>query len=174
MIPIINLIPVIFDLIMVRGPLCFADMLSEFHRFLGVFVLDVKSPWRAIAASLRNSATFYSHCHFICWAIGFHLRLKAFCLNQDHDDCFSEQLRLNVGISFWVGKFWRLLQAKVYGFFGWEYRKPERAPPACPYKPSTAKKDGQVSQLKLTTFGASSVASCSFLRIYNNCEWGRL
>ncbi|XP_010543442.1 PREDICTED: uncharacterized protein LOC104816357 isoform X2 [Tarenaya hassleriana] len=27
--------------------------------------------------------------------------------------------------------------AKVYALLGWEYRKPERAPPVCPYKPST-------------------------------------
>ncbi|XP_050230853.1 uncharacterized protein LOC126679884 isoform X2 [Mercurialis annua] len=27
-------------------------------------------------------------------------------------------------------------KAKVYALFGWEYRKPERVPPACPYKPS--------------------------------------
>ncbi|XP_008809904.2 uncharacterized protein LOC103721457 [Phoenix dactylifera] len=31
---------------------------------------------------------------------------------------------------------------KVYGLFGWEYRKPERVPPACPYKPVN-KKDAQ-------------------------------
>ncbi|XP_074311164.1 uncharacterized protein LOC141647030 [Silene latifolia] len=29
-----------------------------------------------------------------------------------------------------------LLMAKVYRMCGWEYRKPERAPPACPYKPN--------------------------------------
>ncbi|XP_050887744.1 uncharacterized protein LOC127092897 [Lathyrus oleraceus] len=28
------------------------------------------------------------------------------------------------------------LMGKIYGVFGWEYRKPERAPPACPIKPS--------------------------------------
>ncbi|GAV58152.1 hypothetical protein CFOL_v3_01686, partial [Cephalotus follicularis] len=27
------------------------------------------------------------------------------------------------------------IMGKVYGLLGWEYRKPERAPPACPYKP---------------------------------------
>ncbi|PKA45930.1 hypothetical protein AXF42_Ash016957 [Apostasia shenzhenica] len=26
--------------------------------------------------------------------------------------------------------------AKVYRAFGWDYRKPVRAPPACPYKPT--------------------------------------
>ncbi|XP_020255671.1 uncharacterized protein LOC109832680 [Asparagus officinalis] len=25
---------------------------------------------------------------------------------------------------------------KVYRLFGWEYRKPARVPPACPYKPT--------------------------------------
>ncbi|KAL5067822.1 hypothetical protein RYX36_018709 [Vicia faba] len=28
------------------------------------------------------------------------------------------------------------IMGKIYGLFGWEYRKPERAPPACPIKPS--------------------------------------
>ncbi|XP_027367375.1 uncharacterized protein LOC113873449 isoform X2 [Abrus precatorius] len=28
------------------------------------------------------------------------------------------------------------IMGKIYGLFGWEYRKPERAPPACPYKPT--------------------------------------
>ncbi|KAF3956444.1 hypothetical protein ACB098_09G035200 [Castanea mollissima] len=28
---------------------------------------------------------------------------------------------------------------KVYALFGWEYKKPERAPPACPYKPAATK-----------------------------------
>ncbi|KAK4777236.1 hypothetical protein SAY86_005924 [Trapa natans] len=37
-----------------------------------------------------------------------------------------------------------LIMAKVYGLFGWEYRKPQRAPPACPYRPTAIKKDGQV------------------------------
>ncbi|GMH09850.1 hypothetical protein Nepgr_011691 [Nepenthes gracilis] len=29
--------------------------------------------------------------------------------------------------------------AKVYLLFGWEYRKPERSPPVCPYKPAAGK-----------------------------------
>ncbi|XP_059667583.1 uncharacterized protein LOC132313002 isoform X1 [Cornus florida] len=29
--------------------------------------------------------------------------------------------------------------AKVYRLFGWEYRKPEIVPPACPYKPAANK-----------------------------------
>ncbi|XP_073316952.1 uncharacterized protein [Primulina huaijiensis] len=28
------------------------------------------------------------------------------------------------------------IMAKIYRLFGWEFRKPERAPPACPYNPS--------------------------------------
>ncbi|CAN7141957.1 uncharacterized protein LOC103847379 [Brassica rapa] len=28
------------------------------------------------------------------------------------------------------------LMAKVYGWLGWEYRKPARVPPACPFKPN--------------------------------------
>ncbi|KAK7277500.1 hypothetical protein RJT34_22514 [Clitoria ternatea] len=27
------------------------------------------------------------------------------------------------------------IMGKIYRLFGWEYRKPERVPPACPYKP---------------------------------------
>ncbi|XP_012088580.1 uncharacterized protein LOC105647187 isoform X2 [Jatropha curcas] len=27
------------------------------------------------------------------------------------------------------------LLGKIYALFGWEYRKPDRAPAACPYKP---------------------------------------
>jgi len=37
-----------------------------------------------------------------------------------------------------------IFQSKVYRLFGWEYRRPERAPPACPYKPE-AKKNDEVS-----------------------------
>ncbi|XP_077220755.1 uncharacterized protein LOC143854598 [Tasmannia lanceolata] len=33
--------------------------------------------------------------------------------------------------------------SKVYLLFGWEYRKPERVPPACPFKPA-GKKEVQV------------------------------
>ncbi|OIW20253.1 hypothetical protein TanjilG_07412 [Lupinus angustifolius] len=32
-----------------------------------------------------------------------------------------------------------LILGKIYGLFGWEYRKPVRAPPACPIKPAAAK-----------------------------------
>ncbi|KAK8936403.1 hypothetical protein KSP39_PZI013027 [Platanthera zijinensis] len=31
--------------------------------------------------------------------------------------------------------------AKVYRLLGWEYKKPERVPPACPYKPLANKSD---------------------------------
>ncbi|KAH0971482.1 hypothetical protein GBA52_023638 [Prunus armeniaca] len=34
---------------------------------------------------------------------------------------------------------------KIYRLLGWEYRKPEIAPPACPYKP-VAKQDSKVSE----------------------------
>ncbi|KAG9150109.1 hypothetical protein Leryth_009690 [Lithospermum erythrorhizon] len=37
------------------------------------------------------------------------------------------------------------LMAKIYGLFGWEYRKPVRAPPACPYKPPSSISDNSVS-----------------------------
>ncbi|KAG5243310.1 TRANSMEMBRANE PROTEIN [Salix purpurea] len=30
------------------------------------------------------------------------------------------------------------LMGKIYALFGWEYRKPERTPPACPYKAPTS------------------------------------
>uniref|UniRef100_A0A2P2JUF8 Uncharacterized protein LOC105121725 isoform X2 n=1 Tax=Rhizophora mucronata TaxID=61149 RepID=A0A2P2JUF8_RHIMU len=36
---------------------------------------------------------------------------------------------------------------KVYALFGWEYRKPERAPPVCPYKPAI-KKDGGATKVQ--------------------------
>ncbi|KAL9266407.1 hypothetical protein AKJ16_DCAP16470 [Drosera capensis] len=32
-----------------------------------------------------------------------------------------------------------MVRARVYGLLGWEYRKPERVPPACTYKPAAAK-----------------------------------
>ncbi|MQL90326.1 hypothetical protein Taro_022928 [Colocasia esculenta] len=32
-----------------------------------------------------------------------------------------------------------LIVSRIYRLLGWEYRKPERAPPACPYKPSVNK-----------------------------------
>ncbi|CAL5194078.1 unnamed protein product [Lathyrus oleraceus] len=35
------------------------------------------------------------------------------------------------------------VMGKVYRLFGWEFRKPEMAPPACPYKPA-AKTDSKV------------------------------
>ncbi|KAL2944505.1 Leiomodin-1 [Bienertia sinuspersici] len=30
--------------------------------------------------------------------------------------------------------------ARIYRLLGWEYRAPERVPPACPYKPGTSNK----------------------------------
>ncbi|WJX84675.1 hypothetical protein P8452_67221 [Trifolium repens] len=35
------------------------------------------------------------------------------------------------------------VMGKIYGLFGWEYRKPVMTPPACPYKP-VAKIDSKV------------------------------
>ncbi|KAL7133486.1 hypothetical protein ABFS83_12G143800 [Erythranthe nasuta] len=32
-----------------------------------------------------------------------------------------------------------IIMARVYRLFGWEYRKPVRAAPACPMKPSASK-----------------------------------
>nr|QDQ70844.1 hypothetical protein [Zoysia japonica] len=33
-----------------------------------------------------------------------------------------------------------LILSKVYRLFGWEYRRPQRVPPACPYRPAAAAK----------------------------------
>ncbi|KAL1566016.1 hypothetical protein AAHA92_01673 [Salvia divinorum] len=54
-----------------------------------------------------------------------------------------------------------LIMAKVYGLFGWEYRKPARAPPACPIKPSAAKTaaDGSVSGKEDLTAAAATDTS---------------
>ncbi|CAN6238991.1 unnamed protein product [Urochloa humidicola] len=42
-----------------------------------------------------------------------------------------------------------LILSKVYRLFGWEYRRPERAPAACPYKPAAKTNDeGGVSESK--------------------------
>ncbi|XP_073112449.1 uncharacterized protein [Elaeis guineensis] len=46
---------------------------------------------------------------------------------------------------------------KVYRLFGWEYRKPERVPPACPYKPVN-KKDTQGGNETLTQPESQKVA----------------
>ncbi|KHN48285.1 uncharacterized protein LOC114381361 isoform X2 [Glycine soja] len=36
------------------------------------------------------------------------------------------------------------IMGKIYRVFGWEYRKPERAPPVCPYKPPTNRAEADV------------------------------
>lgn len=41
-----------------------------------------------------------------------------------------------------------LIISKVYRLFGWEYRRPERVPPACPYKPAAQKNDEGASESK--------------------------
>ncbi|KAL0733540.1 hypothetical protein Bca4012_009750 [Brassica carinata] len=38
-----------------------------------------------------------------------------------------------------VPMFFLLNPAKVYGWLGWEYTKPARVPPACPFKPTATK-----------------------------------
>ncbi|KAJ3672216.1 hypothetical protein LUZ60_006937 [Juncus effusus] len=39
--------------------------------------------------------------------------------------------------------------SKVYRLFGWEYKKPERVPPACPYKPVTNKNNDEKMKQRL-------------------------
>ncbi|XP_072967741.1 uncharacterized protein [Typha angustifolia] len=41
--------------------------------------------------------------------------------------------------------------SKVYRLFGWEYRKPVRAPPACPYKPVAQKNVEGGTEAKVVT-----------------------
>ncbi|VVB13063.1 unnamed protein product [Arabis nemorensis] len=50
------------------------------------------------------------------------------------------------------------LMAKVYAWLGWEYRKPARAPPACPFKP-IAKNDNTTKVAAETgTEGTETIA----------------
>jgi len=39
-----------------------------------------------------------------------------------------------------------LLLSKVYRMLGWEYRKPERVPAACPFKPAANKTEGETGE----------------------------
>ncbi|MCL7035138.1 hypothetical protein MKW94_007062 [Papaver nudicaule] len=39
-----------------------------------------------------------------------------------------------------------ILMARIYRLLGWEYRKPERVPPACPFKPAAGQKDAIVGE----------------------------
>ncbi|WOL13301.1 hypothetical protein Cni_G22070 [Canna indica] len=39
---------------------------------------------------------------------------------------------------------------KIYQLFGWEYRKPERVPPACPYKPASNKNVEGLAETQVT------------------------
>ncbi|KAG8072975.1 hypothetical protein GUJ93_ZPchr0006g45584 [Zizania palustris] len=41
-----------------------------------------------------------------------------------------------------------LVLGRIYQLFGWEYRRPERVPPACPYKPAAKKGDEGASESK--------------------------
>ncbi|KAJ4704981.1 Transmembrane protein [Melia azedarach] len=40
------------------------------------------------------------------------------------------------------------IMGKIYRLFGWEYRKPERVPPACPYKPAAANKENNTNRVE--------------------------
>ncbi|CAK7343202.1 unnamed protein product [Dovyalis caffra] len=44
---------------------------------------------------------------------------------------------------------------KIYALFGWEYRKPVRAPPACPYKPPASNINTTTKQMEAE--GESSI-----------------
>ncbi|CAD6252471.1 unnamed protein product [Miscanthus lutarioriparius] len=44
-----------------------------------------------------------------------------------------------------------LIISKVYRLFGWEYRRPERVPPACPFKPAAQKNDEGNDEYELNT-----------------------
>ncbi|KAH0861668.1 hypothetical protein HID58_089929 [Brassica napus] len=46
--------------------------------------------------------------------------------------------------------------AKVYGWLGWEYRKPARVPPSCPFKPNDNKVSVEIYSLRLVTAEAGS------------------
>lgn len=37
----------------------------------------------------------------------------------------------------------------MYGWLGWEYRKPARVPPACPFKPNDNKVSVEIYSLRL-------------------------
>lgn len=75
-----------------------------------------------------------------------------------------------ISVSFLVSNkilllmFWKLIcllaviQSKVYRLFGWEYRRPERVPPACPYKPAAQKNDD-----------VSVRAHPTFVPLYSSC-----
>jgi len=59
-------------------------------------------------------------------------------------------------------------QSKVYRLFGWEYRRPERVPPACPYKPAAPKNDEvrlhvhpTFCALICSCYSASPIAYCT-------------
>ncbi|VAI51803.1 unnamed protein product [Triticum turgidum subsp. durum] len=41
-----------------------------------------------------------------------------------------------------------LSQSKVYRMLGWEYRRPERVPAACPFKPAANKTEGVAGESK--------------------------
>ncbi|CAD6252899.1 unnamed protein product [Miscanthus lutarioriparius] len=49
-----------------------------------------------------------------------------------------------------------LVISKVYRLFGWEYRRPERVPPACPYKPAAQKNGASESKPLANPHGAAA------------------
>ncbi|RZC70528.1 hypothetical protein C5167_033666 [Papaver somniferum] len=55
-----------------------------------------------------------------------------------------------------------VLMARIYRLLGWEYRKPERVPPACPYKPSAAQKDAITTLLGIDSFEIEEQKTSSF------------
>ncbi|KAL0920359.1 hypothetical protein M5K25_009488 [Dendrobium thyrsiflorum] len=47
--------------------------------------------------------------------------------------------------------------AKVYRLFGWEYKMPERVPPACPYKPAGNKSAQRVGDPQIESEQSKSL-----------------
>ncbi|OAY81122.1 hypothetical protein ACMD2_06752 [Ananas comosus] len=50
-------------------------------------------------------------------------------------------------------------RGKIYRLFGWEYRKPERVPPTCPYKPAAQKNIEGMDEAKAKTTPQSDGAT---------------
>ncbi|GMI79985.1 hypothetical protein like AT5G03460 [Hibiscus trionum] len=58
------------------------------------------------------------------------------------------------------------IMGKIYRLIGWEYRKPERAPPACPYKP--AAKLEKTSKVTLETEPGAPESSSKLVGVTND------
>ncbi|KAG6596489.1 hypothetical protein SDJN03_09669, partial [Cucurbita argyrosperma subsp. sororia] len=41
---------------------------------------------------------------------------------------------------------YHLIMGKIYRIFGWEYTKPQRVPPACPYRPAAKQNSNEELQ----------------------------